>query len=482
MASSAQLTPRNFMQLVIDRNAEVAYARLQARIADRGFVAESTLYQPVLFSSLRHESRTRQRTAEEQLSTLGSRVSVLDENVDTLQTGLRMRAPNGAEVSVSVQQANRRNNLIATTYDGDKESTAQLVVTVRQPLLKGLGRDAVETDLRVAELERDVGYWTYRQQLLKMGNDALAAYWQLQRAYLVHPVRLRLLENARETVTDTEDRVFAGRVAVTAVDEARAFASIRESDVARSVQSISEAEARIRTLLDLPPEDRNWRIRSGDPLVMPALDTAPQASPRWEQAVDLWPPYKIARLRVQQNEHRLRFAANQMLPQFDIQANWGSYGLGHSQQTAVDPVKHNRYPDWYVGVYFETPIGRVTRADAQYEGQALKVTQSELEANNARISFANDFHSRTESLIAARRDVVQLRADLASRNALLKADELAIRDNLAPRSRVLRREAERLESEIRLIEGEARLLSLQTLLAQSEGTLLSDYGVEINRP
>lgn len=476
-ADARTLTPRRFIQLVVDRNAEIAYARLQARIADRGLAAEASLYQPTAFGSVRHESRRRQRTAEEQLSSLAARTSVLDEMVNTAEAGLRMRASTGAEISTSLQRSLRRNNLIEALYnDGsDREATAQLVVTVRQPLLKGRGTDAVEADLRVAELEREVGYWTFRQQLLKMGSEALSAYWQLQRAYRSHPLRQRLLDNAREALADARERAAAGRVAVTVEDEARALLSMRESELLRSSQAIVEAEARIRTLLDLPPEDGAWAL----PALAPVPGDEAAAAGAWERRLDQWPPFQIASLRVRQNQHRLDFARNQAQPQLDLQANWGSHGLGRNPHSAMNPVPHNRYPDWYVGLYYEQPLGGTTRPEAQYQGQQLKLEQAELEARNARIGFANDWRSRADALQLARRDVEQLRADLDSRARLLRADESGLRDQLVPRARVLRREAETLESELRLVEGEARLWTALTLFQQSEGLLLTAYGVDV---
>lgn len=474
------LTPRRFVQLAVDRNAEIAYARLQSRIADRGFVAESTLYQPVSFTSVRHESRYRQRTAEEQLATLSARTSVLDEMVNTAETGLRMRAATGAEITTSVQRSLKRSNLIASLYnDGDdREASAQLVVTVRQPLLKGRGTDAVEADLRVAELEREVGQWTLRQQLLKMSSDALVVYWQLQRAYRSQPVRQRLLENAREALDDARERIGAGRVAMTVEDEARALLSMRESELLRNAQLIAEAEGRIRTILDLPPGDGAWKLFDTAPAAM--ATSAEVSSPTaWESRVDQWPAYQIASLRVRQNQHRLDFARNQTLPQLDLQANWGSHGLGRNPRAAAQPVPHNRYPDWYVGLYFEQPLGGTTRPDAQYEGQQLKLQQAELEARNARVSFGNDWQARLLTLQLAQRDADQLRADLKSRVELLRADETGLRDQLVPRARVLRREAEKLESELRLIEGEARLWTALTQFQQADGQLLPAYGVEL---
>lgn len=474
-------TPRRFMQLVVDRNAEIAYARLQARIADRGLAAESSLYQPTLFGSMRRESRYRQRTAEQQLSSLVASTSVLDERVNTIESGLRMRAPTGAEISTSLQSVQRRNNLIAALYrDGDdRENAAQLVVTVRQPLLKGRGTDAVEADLRVAELEQEIGYWTFRHQLLKMGSDALGAYWQLQRAYRAHPLRQRLLANAREALEDAGDRISGGRMAVTAEDEARAIVSMRESELLRNAQAIAESEARIRSLLDLPPTDGDWTLRdTGVPPGMPGAADVPADGA--EHGLAQWPPYQIAALRVRQNQHRLDFARNQALPQLDLQAGWGSYGLGRNASDAQKPIGHNRYPDWYIGLYYEKPLGGTTRPEAQYQGQQLKLEQSLLEVGNARNSFANDQRSRAETLQLARRDVEQLKADLSSRAELLRADRTGLRDQLVPRARVLRREAEQLESELRLIDGEARLWTALTLFQQSEGLLLSDYGVEVN--
>lgn len=472
------LDPRRFMQLVVARNAEIAYAQLQSDIAARGLDAESTVYQITSYGGIRHEQRLRQRTVEEQLSTLLANTAVLDENVNTLENGVRWRTPSGADMSVSTRHVDRRNNLIAQRNGRSLESNTALVVTLRQPLLKGAGRDVVETDMRVAQLENDIGRWQYRQQLMKMGGDALGAYWQLQRAYLGHPLRLKLLENARDALLDVREREKSGRIAPTSESEALVVVSTRESDVFRSLQTIAEAEARVRVLLDLPPQDGKWALFD-DWSVVPGVDMRTPQDERWQQALDAWPAYRVARMRVEQGEHRLRFANNQQLPQIDLQASYSTNGLAYGQRDAIHIAERNRYPDWYVGIGFEVPIGTVTRASAQYEGQLLKVRQAELEAQNVRNSLINDLSSRSAGYEYTLQDVAQLRADRDSRAELLKADQTAFRDNLAPRARVLRREADLLESQLRLIEGETRLHTARTLLSISQGTLLAEHGIEV---
>lgn len=477
-AGESVLDPRRFLQLVVARNAEIAYAQLQADIAARGLDAESTVYQITSYGGIRHEQRERQRTVEEQLSTLLARVNVLDENVNTLESGVKWRTPSGADMSLSVRHVDRRNNLIATTNGRTLESNASMVLTLRQPLLKGAGRDAVETDLRIAELEFDIGRWQYRQQLMKMGGDALGAYWQLQRAYLAHPIRLKLLDNARDALRDVREREASGRVPPTAESETMVVVSARESDVFKSLQTIAEAEARVRVLLDLPPTDGKWALFD-DWSVVRGIDTRTSPDARLASALDAWPAYRVARLRVEQGEYRMRFAKNQTLPQLDVQASYGTNGLAYGQRDAISIASRDRYPDWYVGIGFEVPIGSVTRASAQYEGQALKLRQAELESQNVRNSLMNDLFSRAEAYRLTLQDVDQLNADLGSRTELLTADRNAFRDNLAPRARLLRREADVLESRLRLLEGEARLHTARTLLSISEGSLLTDYGIEV---
>ena len=114
-------------------------ARMQARAAGLIADGERALYDPVLFSSLRRENRARQRTADEVLATLSSPVQtdLFDEDINSLESGLKQRVMTGAELSMSVRLNRRRSNLAPQSGTTPEQKQA-LVVSVRQPLLKGL--------------------------------------------------------------------------------------------------------------------------------------------------------------------------------------------------------------------------------------------------------------------------------------------------------------------------------------------------------
>ena len=76
-----ELDPSRLLQLALVHNADVSYSRLQSRIADEGFQAETGLYRPSLYANARIEGRHLQRTIEQQLAALFGQITTLDERV-----------------------------------------------------------------------------------------------------------------------------------------------------------------------------------------------------------------------------------------------------------------------------------------------------------------------------------------------------------------------------------------------------------------
>ncbi|QJW84599.1 hypothetical protein HK414_15755 [Ramlibacter terrae] len=183
LSGRVALEPRQLAQLVATRNAEIRYSRLGVDVAGQLSRAEASLYETVFFGSIKNEDRERQRTAEERISSAAG-LTVLDETTATAEAGLRQRLPTAAEVAVSYRMFRRSNNIIAAATNNlqDTEYNGAVVISVKQPLLRNRGRDVLETDRRIAELEEQVQWMQFRQQVLKSTSDALNLYWQLHRA------------------------------------------------------------------------------------------------------------------------------------------------------------------------------------------------------------------------------------------------------------------------------------------------------------
>lgn len=490
-----RLDARALLQAAVAQNAELLYARLQARIAAEGLAAEESVYQPVAYAALRREGRQRPRSAEERLTEALGGIAILDETVRAAEVGVRLKTESGADASLGLRSTERRNNVIASApfTATDAESTSAVVLTVRQPLLRGAGKAITETDLRVAAAERDIGTWQFRQQLLRVGSDALSAYWQLQRATATQRLRDEALANAEAQGADVRDRIAGGRLAPAAQDDADALVALRRAERSRGAAAVAEAEARVRVILDLGATERGWPLAAADGARLvgaegpaapseapsPVPSPAAAAAERLPAAQAAWPALRVAQLRRRQAEDRLRLAVDRTKPQLDAQLSYSSNGLEASMRDATTKAVRGGNPDWTIGLAFEMPIGEDLRAHAQRRAQSLKLEQAQLEVHSVRQALASDLYARLEALAVQRREEADAAAELASRLSALAVEDTQHRAGVAPLARLLRRQAEAIDARLRHADVAARTMLAVIALQLVDGTLLAAHGVSV---
>lgn len=482
LAGPPPLDPATVLQLALAHNADLQYARLQAEVAREGYEAETGLYLPLAYASFKREGRSRPRTVEERLTAALGGIARLDETGRSGEVGVRLRTPTGAEASLGWRSMQKRSNVIdsAQFSPSDSESNAALALVIRQPLLRGAGRDVTETDLRVAEAEREVGRWQHRQQLLRVASDALSAYWQLQRAVAAQAMRREALANAQALRADARARVDGGRLPPSALDEAAVALAGREADLARGEQAVAEAEARLRVLLDLPPEDGGWPLAEPPATESaPVPEGVPGAARRLATAQAAWPPLRVAQWRRVQAEHRMKLADDRTKPQLDVALSYSTNALEYYPYDAATEALKGRNPDWSIGIQLEMPLGGDPRAKAQQRAQGLRLQQAELEIRSVQQALASDLYSRVAQLDALRREQAQLWADRQARRELLAADEAQYATGTAPLNRLLRRQADVLDAELKLADGLARVELARVALQLADGTLLAAHRVEV---
>ncbi|PWF49405.1 TolC family protein [Massilia glaciei] len=480
-AGVVTLTPKMLLQLVVARSAEVNYSRAQIEVAGQLSEAEAALYEAVLYTSWRRDAGERQRTVEERVNNLAtSRLSVLDERNESIESGMRVRLPTGGDFSLSYRLRERRNNIIGSASKSDGEFDGAVVVAFKQPLLKGGGRDIVETDLRVANLEHRIAVFQYRQQLLKTGSEALALYWQLYRAIEVRQIRQKALDYAHRVEADTLARVDAGKLAASNKIEARAAVLLREVELIRAGQGVREAEARLETVLaisGLAHSKLTLTAAAPGPELLAAggLD----AGQRYLRALQDWPALGIARLRAEQAGIRLRYAENLSLPTLDLVLSQTNTGLSSEINPARDLAEHGRYPGWSVGLNLEIPLEGNRRARAQYAAQDARVRQAGIEIDSIRTALANEVRTRTEQAAGGRDEVNLMGSDVALRVEMLRIEQVRYDSGMGQLSQLLLRENELTDSRQRLVESNARLGQANDALRYADGSLLRHYAITL---
>jgi outer membrane protein TolC len=476
-----ELSTRQLLQLAVERNAQMLLARIQSEVAAQLAAAETAIYDPVAFSGLRREYRKRQRTADEILSTLNSPnpQEFESQELNSGEGGVRKRVFTGGELGFTVRTTRRRSNLAPQTAE-DPEQRSALVLTVKQPLLRGFGRDIVETDLRVAELDARASRVEYMQQIERLSAEAMTAYWQLVRARDSAAVLRRSRDGARSLLQDVESRIEIGRVAPLGAIEARGALLLREAELARAEQSIFESEARIRALLRLDPAlgARSYRLSPTTPFR--ALDHAPDVSEAaLARILDRWPAVRIATLRREQAVTRLNFASDQRRPSLELQASYSTNGQAYDFDRALELARTSRFPDWFVGVNLEMPLLGNRRASAQFEAQVLRLRAADEELRAVRAGLSIDLISRVEQLMSARDEVARLQSEVDLRARLVEIERMQLGLGISRVGQVLEREKEFVESSVRQVEAESRIALLLTGIMLADGSLLPAHAIEI---
>jgi outer membrane protein len=97
--------------------------------------------------------------------------------------------------------------------------------------------------------------------------------------------------------------------------------------------------------------------------------------------------YRAAVASAEEQEIRLKFAKNQLLPQLDLVGTFGYNGLADSYDSARDRITHQQAQAWSVGIQLSIPLGNV-QARAQYraiqgfkEQAILNIKQNELQVS-----------------------------------------------------------------------------------------------------
>lgn len=473
------LSPKLLLQLVAQRSAEVSFSKEQIEVATQLSAAEEGLYEPVAYATARRDGGPRQRTVEERISSIStSNQTILHEQVNAAEAGVRTRLPTGGDLSVAYRLRQRSNNIIASASPTDTEYDGAVTMTFKQPLLKGRGEGVTETDLEVARLERRIALLQYQQQLMKTGADALGVYWQLYRAIEVQRIRRQALDYAHRVENDTRARIDAGKLASSNAIEARSAVLLREVEQLRAEQGVGEAEARLATLLNVARLDGSsfglQIAANAAELTRLELGSVEQ---RYQRALARWPALGIARLRYEQAGLRLAYARNQALPTLDLVLSRSNTGLANDNHTARELAEQGRYPGWSVGLNLEIPLVGNQRAGGQYRAQGARVHQAEIEIESIRTALANDVRSRWDQAVGGRQEVNRMQDDVGLRSELLRIEQVRYDAGLGQLSQLLQRESELTESRQRLVESNTRLGLANDALLAADGSLLDHYDI-----
>ncbi|MDP3350443.1 MAG: TolC family protein [Hydrogenophaga sp.] len=476
------------VQLSLLHNASVHAARLQTAATAQLLNGEQALYEPALVLRGRREGADRPRTYEERtvgLTNIGKESAI--ERYSSAVIGLRGKMPSGASYELSQELRRRQSNLLATTTERENRGTLSLVF--KQPLLRGAGRSMTEADLRIADLEQQIEQQRYTKQMLDTAAEAAGVYWQLYRAQRSLALREISLATADRLLEDSQRRVAGGVAPRVDTIDAELAVRQRQTDLARASLQIRESGSRVLNLLNLsgvlhrelafaaePPRSLRWE-RAGVPAQAPALAQG-VPEPAWERLGDTWPGYQMARLRFEQEQVRLGFARNQVLPDLTLELSYNANSLTRGFRDSHSRLWEGVNPGWYVQLSLDIPLGN-QRARSREDAQMTKLQAARLQLEAEAKLLGNEWLVRADQVEALWAEAQSLEQDTESLSRLVEAERLSFQHGRARARDVILIQDRLDEARVRALDGWIKAELADVALQVVDGRLLQTFGISV---
>lgn len=350
-----------------------------------------------------------------------------------------------------------------------------LNLTLRQPLLRGFGRDANMASLALAEAQRDVAAVGLLQAQSQAVLEVLVAYHEL--AFAVESVRLRhrQLALSQEQRRATEALVSAGSVARSELGVVEQRILSLEESLLVAENDLTSRRSELSRLLGLsnrPPPP----LTTSAPLKAPAISESEDALIAMAMAGN--PEVLTLREQLRAQRVSVRTSTDATLPQIDLTLSLGQNALSNSGFTQGVAQIVNRDADAITaGVVIAVPLDN-GRARAQLEAERVELTrlQAQLEATEGEV--ADQVWEGLQAVNLARR-----RAELGERKVALALENLTAEQTRYRAGRSTNQQVLQFQSDLELAEEQALrarvdLIQASLRLRHLTGALLNDHRLE----
>ena len=247
------------------------------------------------------------------------------QHQSAFQYGVSGQTENGTTYQGDILQARTYNNTLFNAFNPYYEATLNL--QVNQPLLKNLGMNATKRQLKLAVVNADAGV---AQTLVDASNTIShveTVYWSLVAAWRDVAIQEEAL---REAIAQQQSNVrLAARGAAAPIDavESQTQVSNFQDAVFSGLERVSQLQNELKGLVTADASDPIWNANLVPSTSLQQLPSANDLATIVAAGRENRPEVRQAEDRRLAAEIDRALAANQSLPQADVQAQYQSNGF-----------------------------------------------------------------------------------------------------------------------------------------------------------
>jgi outer membrane protein len=486
LAPPRRLSIREVVAMALENNVEIKVQRLQPELGQQQIRFARGAFDPQFSFSTQYSYSETPQNAVEFVSTGGLTAGFDDPRTFVSENffmnwQLGGKTPLGTQYSFGLNQLQARNDINIQTPPSIffPEYTSVLGLTLTQPLLKGAGTAVNLAELRVARVQKQIGWYDWQQQLINSLSRSIALYLDL----LFASENLRVREGAVQTARLLEEqnirRVRAGKMRPSDVWEAQTSVANNADIALRASNIFLEAQNNLKAQIFSAAQvvsGPTGRLEPDDDLRVPPL--AMDRSRFLLEAFAKRPEYLKLQSELEKEGIKVRYARNQIYPQVDLQASYGLTGLEGTFNNSFNEAFGGQGPAFAFGVLFSVPLGN-DKELASLQSAKIKQEQAVLALDRATIDLTLDVDTAM-GLVETTRKQVEVAA-LTTRSAKLtvEAQEKLLEEGKATTFDVVRLQNDFADASTRELAALANYRKAVLRLSVSRGTLLEELGVSL---
>jgi outer membrane protein len=304
----------------LENNADIAVERYSPQDSDYNVRQLKGYYEPYVISTLGQRSNT-QPASNAFAGAAAPQTRTLTYNFGAFQS-----LPTGGTFEADFNNNRQTTNSVFSAFNPSFASNFNL--SLSQPLLRNFSIDSTRYQIKVAKKNQEISDVQFRQSVVNTVANVKSAYYDLIYALDNLEAQRSSLGLAQQLLGENRIKVRVGTMAPLDVVAAQSEVASREAGVIAAEAAVSDAEDTLKRAMFTSNEPASWDTRivpTDRPTAEPVtVDVAAAIQTATQKRTDI----QAARKGLESTEYGVTYARNQLLPQLNVAAAYGTSGIG----------------------------------------------------------------------------------------------------------------------------------------------------------
>jgi outer membrane protein TolC len=460
------------IQVTLENNFAFRIASLDPEIAREAVTGQEAAFDTEIFASGQVSQR--------------EEASIIPQSSDSRnwQAGARKRLVYGTTVTAQTNLNRNARTIGAGTTNLAQD--ADLAISLRQPLMRGFGREANTASIERARAGLQLSVESYRDTIQEVIAQTELAYWSMARWQEQLELNKSNLNVAEALLNEARERERVGMVTHIEVLQAEASRAQRMEEIIETTRALGDAYDILLTSMGILP---NASTSGTDPdHTVDALPDSgrelPEFQEMWQLALGQDPVLAAQEAVMTQRQLDKVIAQSAARPNLDLVLSGAYLGLDddlsgarNAYEGAFDRDGHA----WAVGVEFSMPWNlRREKADLRTAEKLLE--QEDIRYADFKQSLFREVRSTWRSLNAVRQSLEAARLTVELQEATFVREKSKYEEGLSAIRDVLEEQSDLDQARIRLLQSKFNQLSAEIEMAKLSGTIFERHGISPELP